>query len=91
MSVPRVTQDCDERVRAIIASVRRIPVETVMLDSSLADLGVDSLESLTLIFELEEAFNIEVPTETLERSMTIRSLIDQLAPLLSVREAASGT
>ncbi len=82
-----ITQNYDEKVRGIIASVRRVPIESVSLDSSLEDLGIDSLESLTLIFELEDAFKIDIPNEGLERSRTVRELIDQLALLLPASEA----
>ena len=37
-------------------------------DIPLADLGIDSLDALNIIFEVEEAFGITVPDET-ARSM----------------------
>ena len=86
MGESRITQNYDEQVRSIIASVRRVPIETVSLNSSLEDLGIDSVEGLTLIFELEDAFKIDIPDEGFERSRTVRELIDQLTVLLPASE-----
>lgn len=50
-----------EKVIQIIAEQAVLEVEDVSLDQSLADLGIDSLGLVELIFSIEEAFDIEVP------------------------------
>ena len=35
---------------------------TIKRDTVLADLGIDSLHAFDIIFEVEEKFNIQVPT-----------------------------
>ncbi len=54
MSIP-------ERVIAIIADQAMLEPSDVTLDSSLEDLGVDSLGLVESIFAIEEAFDITVP------------------------------
>jgi acyl carrier protein len=54
MSIP-------ERVIAIIADQAMLEPSDVTLDSSLEDLGVDSLGLVESIFAIEEAFDISVP------------------------------
>lgn len=50
-----------ERVIAIIAEQAVLDVADVKLDSSLDDLGIDSLGLVESIFAIEEAFDISVP------------------------------
>ena len=52
------TQD---KVVEILAEQAVLSVEDVTLDSSLADLGIDSLGVVETIFAIEEAFDITVP------------------------------
>jgi len=84
---PGTTQNYEDIVRALIAKVRRVPLETVSLDCSLQDLGADSLETLEFVFELEERFNISIPDEGFERSTTVRELVTRLAVLIPPAEA----
>ena len=56
-----MSENTCERVRTIIARVRHIPVESVSLDSSFEQLGIDSLEGVMLVFALEDEFHIEIP------------------------------
>ena len=74
--------DGDDRVRHIVASAGRIPVESVELNRSLAELGLDSLEALTLAFQLEDQLRIKIPDDCLDREQPVRALIDRLAILL---------
>lgn len=46
---------------AIIAEQAVLDVADVTLESSLADLGIDSLGLVEAIFAIEEAFDISVP------------------------------
>ncbi|MDO5757717.1 MAG: phosphopantetheine-binding protein [Rhodobacterales bacterium] len=50
-----------KRVIAIIADQAMLEPSDVSLDSTLADLGVDSLGLVESIFAIEEAFDITVP------------------------------
>ena len=42
-----------QRVLSIVASVKRIPVDAVSIESTFERLGIDSLD---ILFELEDAF-----------------------------------
>jgi len=53
--------DVQDRVIAIIAEQAVLDVVDVKLDSSLEDLGIDSLGLVESIFAIEEAFDISVP------------------------------
>nr|HEV7955338.1 acyl carrier protein [Candidatus Acidoferrales bacterium] len=52
-----------EKVITILSTVKHIPREKITLESSLVDLGFDSLDTISMLFELETAFNISIPDE----------------------------
>ena len=74
----------EEKVIATLASVKRIPVEQIKLDSSLQDLSVDSLDTFTLLFELESKFNISIPDD---EARTIRTVSDIVAGVQRILDA----
>jgi acyl carrier protein len=46
------------------ASLSRTKVAEFSLETPLEDLGLDSLDRLTLLFEIEEHFNVAIPDTT---------------------------
>ncbi len=50
-----------DEVRQIIARELKIPVEPLTADTTLQDLGVESLDLIEIIFALEEKFDISIP------------------------------
>jgi acyl carrier protein len=48
-------------VIAIIAKKKRVEKPTVDLTDRLEDLGLESLDAVEMIFDLEEKFDIEIP------------------------------
>ncbi len=50
-----------DKVIEIIAEQGMLDISDVTLDSSLDDLGIDSLGLVESIFAIEEAFDIQVP------------------------------
>ena len=50
-----------EKVREILSKELNIPEEDITLESNFTnDLGIDSLDLVQLVMELEEAFNITI-------------------------------
>ena len=56
-----VTTSVQQKVLEIVAEQAVLDVSDVGLDSSMADLGIDSLGLVESIFAIEEAFDISVP------------------------------
>lgn len=73
---------CSLRVRKVVAANQRIPLERVTLDTRLADLGMDSHDRITLLFEIESEFDIVVPNEVGEIE-TVRALAEGVARLVA--------
>ena len=68
-----------EKIKAIIAEVLNIDVETITADTTFVDdLGADSLDLFELVMALEEEYDVEIPTEDLEKLTTVQAVLDYL-------------
>jgi acyl carrier protein len=65
-----------EKVISTLASVKRIPADTIKLDTNLQDLGIDSLDVFTLLFELENAFKISIPDDDVRSLRTVNDVVE---------------
>lgn len=70
-----------EKVAEIIVSTANCKVEDVLPETKLEALGVDSLKAITVIFELEEAFDIEIPNEVIPSIVTVEDIMHKLRVL----------
>jgi len=65
-------QEMEGRIRSIVAEQLGVDLGEVTPNASiLDDLGADSLDVVELMMAIEEAFDIEVPDEDVERMRTI--------------------
>jgi len=64
-----------ERVLEAIARVKHIPRESVSEGLSFAELGFDSLDTINLLFELEEDFKISIPDEEARKSRVVADVV----------------
>jgi len=72
-----------EKVISTLASVKRIPADTITLETSLQDLGIDSLDVFTLLFELENAFKISIPDDDVRSLRTVNDVVDGIKKILA--------
>jgi acyl carrier protein len=72
-----------EKVIATLASVKRIPAEKITLDSNLQEMGIDSLDVFTLLFELENAFKISIPDDDVRSIKTVNDVVEGVKKLLA--------
>lgn len=82
-----------EKVLAAVASVKRISPEQVALESSLQELGFDSLDTTVLLFELEKRLQVSIPDEAARTVRTVRDIVEGVAKLTatpSLDRAARG-
>jgi len=77
-----------ETVLSAVAEVKRLPRERVSLDATFAELKMDSLDTLTLLFELENRLRIAVPDEAAKSVRTVRDIVEGIRGLTAA--AASG-
>ncbi|MES9897991.1 MAG: phosphopantetheine-binding protein [Sedimenticola sp.] len=80
-----MTIDLGKSIKEVIANQKLLDVESVSLDSSLSDLGISSLDAITIVYEIEELFDIEVPNEQLESLQTVQDIVDGISNLVVER------
>ncbi len=69
--------DVSERVIDIVAEQLSVDKDKVKPDTSFVnDLGADSLDTVELVMELEEEFNINIPDDSAEKIETVGQAIE---------------
>ena len=64
-----------EIVAKIIANTANCKIEEVTPEAELTALGLGSLDTITVLFELEEAFDIEIPNEIIPSIITVKDIL----------------
>ena len=67
-----------DKVAEIIAKTAHCSTEDIKPETELESLGIDSLKAITVLFELEEAFDIEIPNELISTITTVNDILDKL-------------
>jgi acyl carrier protein len=80
-------EELTTRVRSIIAATQHLPQEKITADSTFAELGIDSLDGINILFAVESEFNINIPDEAAQSLRSVRDMIDGIAKLLESGQA----
>lgn len=68
-----------EKIRTIIADVLNIDEEEITRSTTLVnDLGADSLDVFQIVMEMEDAFDVEIPNEEVEKIVTVGDIVDKI-------------
>ena len=82
-----MSESIQDRVLRVIATTRRVPLESVRADSTFEELGIDSLDRINILFELEGEFDVEIDDEQAKQVTTLQQMIDGITQLLAAKEA----
>ena len=77
-----MSDELTQRIIKVIADTQHIPVETVKLDSTFAELNIDSLDGINILFALENEFNINVPDEAAKEIRSVRDAVEGVTKLV---------
>ncbi len=77
-----MSEELNQRIIKVIADTQHIPVETVKLDSTFAELNIDSLDGINILFALENEFNISVPDEAAKEIRSVRDAVEGVTKLV---------
>jgi acyl carrier protein len=83
--------DVASRCIDIIAKSKGIPADTVTLASTFEELNIDSLDKINISFEVEEAFNIDIPDEALGTIKTVGDMVKGVSRLRAATPSAAIT
>ena len=84
-----MSETIEERVLRVIAKTQRIPLEKVTVDSSFEELGMDSMDSINILFDLESEFDIEIDDEKAKQIRTVREMVEGIKQLVAAKEKDS--
>lgn len=69
-----------EEVIKIIASVAEVPEESINLNTNLiADLDLESLDLVTLVSEIENKYELEIPDKEIKEIQTVEDIVNFLS------------
>ena len=69
-------------VTRAIATQKMIDQSTIHRDSTLESLGISSLDAITIMYEVEEALDLEIPNEALDSLRTVQDILDGISHLV---------
>ena len=80
---PRImNQDLVDAVIMAISKQKGLDSSSIDLNASLHELGVNSLDAISIVYDIEDRFNIEVPNEMLADLASVRDIVDKLSTLI---------
>ncbi len=72
-----------ERVIRVIAATVKIPLEQITPQSTFAELGLDSLDGLNILYALEAEFHVSIPNDRIGSVTGVSQVIDRLQAQLA--------
>ena len=66
----------EQRCIAIIAKSKLIPEDAVTREKTFDELAIDSLDKINISFEIEDAFNIQIPDDSISSLKTVGDIVD---------------
>ena len=82
-----------KRLQTILTDKFSVPPEKIRPDATLESLGLDSLDLIELLFEVEEAFDIRVPQDGASaiKAATVQDIVDNVDKLVSSPQVQQGS
>ncbi|MEY3435705.1 MAG: acyl carrier protein [Sphingobacteriales bacterium] len=72
-----------EKIRELIAAKKGVSQETITMAQSFEDLEMDSLDSVEVISDLEDHFNVSIPNQEVLQIKTIEEAVNSLSKLVN--------
>lgn len=82
--------DVADKIIAILKKNMKEPPETIALDTKLSDLEIESLDLAVIVFDIEDAFGIQIPynaNEDVQDFATVGSVVDRVKALVDAKAA----
>jgi acyl carrier protein len=93
MGRERQMEDVASKIVDILKKNMKDPPETISLDTKLTDLEIESLDLAVIVFDIEDAFGIQIPynaNEEMTDFATVGSVVERVRALVSEKGGAAG-
>ena len=84
-----MSDDLIQRVLKSIATSKRVPLETVTIDSSFEQLNIDSMDAVEILFALENEFDINIPDDEVRSVRNVRQMCEGVEKLVAAKAAGT--
>ncbi len=74
---------------ALIAKQKSIAPEQIRIESTFDELALDSLDRVSLAFDIEEKYGIEIPEDKLGQIRTVKDMVTGIEEALRQKGSAS--
>lgn len=78
----------EAKVIEIIEREQHLEPGTVQPSSTFAELGIDSLDGVNILFALEEEFKIDIPDPVAQNMKSVEQVVDSLTRVLEGRDVS---
>ena len=78
-----------QRVLKVIATSKRIPLETVTIASEFQQIGIDSMDAVEILFALENEFDISIPDDDVRSVRNVRQMCEGVEKLVAAKSDAA--
>ena len=72
-----------KKIATLLSTKKGLNKELISIDSTFEELGLDSLDSIELIADMEDEFNVTIPNTELQGIKSIRNAVDGLSKALN--------
>jgi acyl carrier protein len=80
--------DVTQKVIDIIAREQHMDASKITVDSTFAELGIDSLDGVNILFALEEEFKLDIPDTVAQNMRGVRQVVDSLNRVLEGKDVS---
>ena len=85
MAKPVTTAQIEAAVIEVLTQVSRKPIAPTPDSDLVADLGFDSLQTLEVIAELEDRFDISIPLNDVPATRTVGRIVTHVGAIIAER------
>jgi acyl carrier protein len=78
-----MSEEVFDKIKDLIVTKKGVDAEKVNIDSSFEELGMDSLDAVELVADMEEIFDVNIPNTELQNFKTIRQAVEGLQRAIS--------
>ena len=79
-----------DRVLKVVETARQMPPGSIHPEMTFEELGIDSLDRLNLLFELEGEFDIHIDDEQAKSVTNLRQMIEGIQMLVDAKSQTAG-